>query len=93
MPNTPDEHDFVTPEDERVWIDNPKNVDRIVYALYGMCALLLIIDVFVHKHSPFAIEYFPGFYAIYGFMACVGLVLVAKWLRKFLMRSETYYDE
>jgi hypothetical protein len=34
-----------------------------------------------------------GFYAIYGFVACVILVLVAKEMRKLVMRDEDYYDD
>jgi hypothetical protein len=32
-----------------------------------------------------------GFY-IYGFVACVVLVVIAKEMRKVLMRKEDYYD-
>ena len=34
-----------------------------------------------------------GFDAIYGFVACVGLVLAAKGLRVLLMRDEDYYGD
>ncbi len=81
-----------TPE-KRTWLDEPRNVDRIVYALYAVCGLLLVIDPFVHKHGPFAIEHWFGFYGIFGFVACVALVLAAKQLRRILMRSEDYYDD
>jgi len=74
------------------WLDNPRNVNRIVWALYAVCALLLAIDVFVHKHGPFKIEHLFGFYGIYGFVACVALVIAAKGLRVILMRPEDYYD-
>lgn len=76
----------------RYWLDEPANVDRIVKAIYAVCALLFIIDFAVHKHGPFTIEYLYGFYGVYGFVACVGLVLAAKQLRRILMRSEDYYD-
>ncbi|MNC99811.1 hypothetical protein D3C83_182230 [compost metagenome] len=33
-----------------------------------------------------------GFYPAYGFAGCVLLVVVAKWMRTFLMRDENYYD-
>jgi len=33
-----------------------------------------------------------GFYALYGFIGCVVLVFVAKWMRIILMRPEKYYD-
>lgn len=84
---------FVTPEHERTWIDDAKNVDKIVYALYAVCALLVLIDPFIHKHGKFEIEHLWGFYAFYGFIGCVGLVLAAKLMRVFLMRPEDYYDE
>ena len=92
-PNKDGHHTFVTPDNERTWIDDPKNVDKIVYALYAVCALLFVVDIFVPKHGPFAIEHWFGFYALYGFVACVGLVIAAKWLRTILMRPEDYYDE
>jgi hypothetical protein len=78
--------------DRRYWLDDRRNVDRIVYALYGICALLLAIDVFVHKHGPFAIEHVFGFYGFFGFVACVALVLAARALRVILMRPEDYYE-
>jgi len=47
----------------------------------------------IHKHGPFAIEYIWGFYALYGFVGCVFLVLAAKLMRVILMRPEDYYDK
>jgi hypothetical protein len=74
------------------WLDNPRNVDRLVYGLYTICALLVLIDIFVDRHGVFAIERAFGFYGIFGFVACFGLVLAAKELRKIVMRPENYYD-
>jgi len=81
------------PEGERdYWLDKPSNVDRLVKRFYAVCAVLLAIDFLVPKHSPFRIEHYWGFYGIFGFIACVALVLIAKELRRVLMRSEDYYD-
>ena len=44
-------------------------------------------------HHGFDFEHWPGFYSLYGFVACVALVIAAKELRKLLMRDETYYDD
>jgi hypothetical protein len=74
------------------WLDNPRNVDRLVYIFYGICAVLVGIDILVPKHGPFALEHTLGFYGWFGFVACVVLVLVAKQLRRILMRPEGYYD-
>ena len=53
---------------------------------------------FKHPHEGFvwrgyAWENFVGFFAFYGFLACVVLVLIAKQIRKVVMRAEDYYGE
>jgi len=72
--------------------DNPRNVSRLLLGLYIICLGLFIADFIVHRHVIHAWEHFPGFYAIYGFVACVILVFIAKIMRKALMRKEDYYD-
>ena len=79
-------------ESRNYWLDNPRNIDRIVWTIYGICLALLLVDFFVPKHGPFAVEHWFGFYGIYGFVACVGLVLAAKEMRRIVMRPEDYYD-
>ena len=73
--------------------DNPKNVQRLLYGFYAICALLVIADFIIHRHMTMEWEKIPAFYAIYGFTACVLLVVVAKLMRKVLMRKENYYDD
>jgi hypothetical protein len=80
------------PNEKAYWLDDPRNVDRLVHRFYILCAALLAIDIFVPKHGPFAIEHVFGFYGIFGFLACVVLVLIAKQLRRAVMRPEDYYD-
>lgn len=36
---------------------------------------------------------FPASYALYGFVACVILVLLGRVLRSVVMRGEDYYDD
>ena len=74
------------------WLDDPSNVNKIVYGLYGLCALLAVADFVYHRHSILSFEAWPGFYAWYGFLGCVGLVLGAKEMRKLVKRDEDYYD-
>lgn len=80
-------------ENEKKYLfDNPQNIKRILYFLYGCCTLLFILDFVIHRHTANSWENLWGFYAIYGFVSCVALVLIAKWMRTFLMRPEDYYD-
>lgn len=82
----------MTEDEKKYWLDDPRSVTKIIWALCVICAALFFADAFYHKHSHFEAENFFGFYAIFGFIVCVALVLVAKWLRTFLMRDEDYYD-
>ncbi|MEM9601367.1 MAG: hypothetical protein AAGA11_00770 [Pseudomonadota bacterium] len=77
---------------ENTWFDKPENVRKIIWALGIVCAALFLADFFYHKHAHFAVENVFGFYALYGFIMCVLLVLAAKLMRVFLMRDEDYYD-
>jgi hypothetical protein len=80
------------PNEKTYWLDKTANVDLLVRVFYVICATLLAVDVFIGKHGPFAVEHWFGFYGWFGFIACVTLVLVAKQLRRVLMRPEDYYD-
>jgi hypothetical protein len=84
--------------------DNPANVKRLIRGFMVVCGLLLAVDLLFlppigiwHKHLSFGNGALPaegwfGFYCIYGLGACVMLVLLAKVLRKIIMRGEDYYD-
>ena len=75
------------------FFEKPENIKWMLRIFYGICALLVIVDFFVHRHIYHSWEKIPAFYAIYGFIGCVVLVLIATEMRKFLMRKEDYYDE
>ena len=79
-------------KDKRHMFDNPRNVRRVVYALFAVCALTFAADFFVERHVDHPWEALFGFYAVYGFVACILLVLVAKEMRKVVMRKEDHYD-
>ncbi|HCS27108.1 MAG TPA: hypothetical protein DIW43_06620 [Spongiibacteraceae bacterium] len=72
--------------------DSEKNIQRVLYLLYGGCAVLLVIEILYRRHSYHPWENLLAFYPLYGFLGCVVLVLIAKWMRRFLMRDEAYYD-
>lgn len=74
------------------WADKPANRQRIRWLLYGACAGLVVVDFIVHRHISTAVERAPAFYALYGFVALVGVVLAAKGLRRLVKRDEEYYD-
>ena len=78
------EHDFTGP------LSAP--VKRLLRVFFVISALLFLVDFFIDRKIHQPAERIPGFYALYGFVGCVVLVLVAKELRKVVMRPEDYYD-
>lgn len=72
--------------------DRPRNVLRLLRILYAVCALLLILDFVVSRHAVHGWDRFPGFYPLFGFVACVSLVLIATQLRRVLKRKQDYYE-
>lgn len=82
--------------------DNPENVKRLLRVFFGSVIALLVIDVIyillsqhhiIHRHVEYEWEKYWGFYSFYGFVACVILVLVSKYiLRPLAKRKEDYYD-
>ena len=81
-------------QDEKIYFfDKPENVKRVLNVFYTLCVILVLADFVVHRHIGLVWENIPAFYAIYGFVACVALVVVAKLIRKIVMRKEDYYND
>lgn len=80
--------------------DRLKTVIRLCYVVLG---LLVVFDVvFVDKHSAhLALERLPGFWAVFGFVACVLIIILSKWyghIKWFgsnfrIMSPEDFYDD
>lgn len=78
---------------ELEWFDHPQNIRRLRLWFYIVLVLLVLPDFFLHKHHLFSVvESWPGFYAMFGFLSCVGIILVSKALGFWLKREEDYYD-
>lgn len=62
---------------------------------FGLLALLIIIDFFVDKdHAHTSAEQIPGFWSIFGFVACTLIIFLSKWYgHAGIMTREDYYDE
>ena len=82
------------------WFDKKENVKKVLNGLFIACLFFVLLDVVIYfffkefKHPYFNWEKSPGFYAVYGFVACVVVVLISKFiLRPLVMRSEDYYDK
>jgi hypothetical protein len=80
------------PDGRRWWLDRKENVTTVARALYTACAAVLLLDFVVHRHAETGADGVWGFYAAYGFVGSVFLVMAAKQMRRILKRPEDYYD-
>ena len=84
--------DHKSRDERRYWLDEPRNVTKVVYGLIAACAISMLADLFYVKHVHFPWEGIFNFHGWYGFVCCFLLVLAAKELRKAVKRDEDYYD-
>ena len=78
-------------EREHVW-DNPRNVKLLFSVFYAVCAIVVVLDLVIPREGHHSWERIVEFYPLYGFVGIVVLVLIAKLMRRVLMRPEDYYD-
>lgn len=75
------------------FFEKPKNIKALFVLFCAMLVLSLVGEFFIRKHVFFKWEEWPFFYAAFGFVAFVVLILVAKHiLRPIAQRKEDYYD-
>lgn len=79
------------------WMDKPATVKRLFTIFYAICAALIAAEVLLlgaENAHPHPLEERMRFlvYPIYGFVSFWFLVLVAKPMRKLLIRPEDYYE-
>lgn len=67
----------------------------VIYVSCGILALVALADVFVDKHHAHTkVEHLPAFWSVFGFLACVLIVIASKAFGKAgIMTREDYYDE
>lgn len=75
------------------FFDKEENIKKLKINFYILLVLLVILDLFIEKHPHYGWENLFGAYALYGFFACVVIVIVSKLLGKlWLQKPENYYD-
>lgn len=68
----------------------------VIWLSYAVLALLVLNDIFFvdksHAHT-WAEKHIWGFWSIFGFVACVLIIVVSKWYGHLgIMTREDYYD-
>ncbi len=79
-----------------LYIGNPDNSAQLKKIGYLILAVVFASDFFVHReHAEYIWDKIPGWGAFYGFVSCVLIILVSKFLghQGGIMQSEDYYND
>jgi hypothetical protein len=68
-------------------------IRRLWQAFVAVLALSVLAQLAIEPQPHFALEGWFGFSALYGFLACAALILIAKALGVFLKRRDDYYAD
>ena len=73
------------------WLARPASIRLLWRVFWAVLALTVAAQLVIKVKGYFGIDDWFAFGAVYGFLACVAMVLVAKVLGYLLKRDENYY--
>ncbi|MEM1155075.1 MAG: hypothetical protein AAGI44_13135 [Pseudomonadota bacterium] len=74
------------------WLVRPSTIKKLWIGFAVVLFLLVVAQAFIYVKGYFVIDGWFGFGAVYGFVSCLIMVVVAKLLGPLLKRSESYYS-
>jgi hypothetical protein len=66
---------------------------RMFYIVLVLSVIMDVMLLYFHIfHYHFSFQYIPQFFALFGLLGCILLILIAKGLGYFIIREEDYYE-
>ena len=75
------------------WLARPTTIRKLWWVFSAVLALTVAAQLFIYVKGYFRVDSWFGFGAVFGFLACLAMVLFAKGLGFFLKRDEDYYAD
>lgn len=75
------------------WLVRPASIRLMWRLLIAVLVFLVALQLVVEVKGYFLVDGWFGFGAVFGFLSCLAMVLVAKGLGVLLKRPESYYEE
>ena len=67
---------------------------RLYFFFLGVSLILDVWWLYTHAfHYHFAFQYLPQFFALFGLIGCMVLILIAKGMGFFIVVDEDYYQK
>jgi hypothetical protein len=73
------------------WLARPASIRLLWRIFWAVLALTVLAQLVIKVKGYFGIDGWFAFGAIYGFLACLAMVLFARGLGYLLKRDENYY--
>ncbi len=80
-------------ENKEHWLARPATIKKLWWGFSALLLITVLAQLLVQVKGYFAVDGWFGFGALYGFSACLFMVLVAKGIGLFLKRKEHYYED
>jgi hypothetical protein len=75
------------------WLTRPATIKRLWFIFGVILAATVLVELWIPNKPHFELERVFAFNALYGFLACGVMILVAKALGLWLKRPDTYYGK
>jgi sterol desaturase/sphingolipid hydroxylase (fatty acid hydroxylase superfamily) len=75
------------------WLARPSTIRLLWWVFAVVLVVSVAVQLMFKVKGYFGVDGWLGFGAVYGFLACLAMVLFAKLLGWFLKRNEDYYQE
>ena len=74
------------------WLVRPGTIRTLWIIFLCILALAVLASLFTNVHAWFRLDGPFAFNAWYGFVTCIGMILIAKLIGRLLHRKDSYYD-
>lgn len=75
------------------WLVRPATIRRLWYGFSAVLIVVVLLQLVIYVKGYFVVDGWFGFGAAYGFVSCLLMVLVAKFLGLFLKRPHNFYED
>lgn len=86
-------NDSVKRDTDDAWLARPSTIRLLWWVFAAILAVSVAAQLVFKVKGYFGVDGWLGFGAVFGFLACLAMVLFAKVLGWFLKRDEDYYRE
>ena len=76
---------------DEAWLVRPASIKLLWRVFWVILALTVLAQLLFKVKGYFEVDSWLGFGAVFGFLSCLAMVLVAKFLGIFLKREDDYY--